>query len=88
MNEQRPTSKYSNKDLLPVTDHRRRMLDQAQQHTSGNLMFIPWSDIWTSVKLAKLRGHNAMVKAFYDMLFNEALFDDRGVWSSNVKKRN
>lgn len=88
MNERRPISKYANKDLLPVADHRRRMLGQATQAPNSNLTLIPWNDIWTSVKLAKLRGHNAMVKAFYDMLFSEALFDDRGAWSSNVKKRN
>ena len=82
------TTRYNNKDLRPVTDQRRRLLDSADQPAGANMRLIPWGDIWTSVKIAKLRGHTDMVKAFYDMLFNEALFDDRGAWSANVKRRN
>ncbi len=42
---------------------------------------IPWRDIWASLALAQLRGHTQMINVFYDTLFKEALFDDRGVWS-------
>ena len=42
---------------------------------------IPWKDIWGPLSLAKLRGHTQMIDVFYDTLFKEALFDDRGAWS-------
>ena len=46
---------------------------------------IPWRDIWGSFALAKLRGHTQMVDVFYDTLFKEALFDDRGAWSPVIR---
>jgi hypothetical protein len=47
---------------------------------------IPWSDIWTSLNLAKGRGNGLMISAFYDMLFRDAVFDDRGAWSLNIPR--
>ena len=46
---------------------------------------IPWRDIWGSLALAKLRGHTKMIDLFYDTLFKEALFDDRGAWSPLIR---
>ena len=46
---------------------------------------IPWRQIWASLALAQLRGHTQMIDVFYDTLFREALFDDRGVWSPLIR---
>ncbi len=54
------------------------------QFTSMKL--TPWKHIWASLAAAKLRGNGRMVQVFYDTLFNEAVFDDRGAWSLNVMK--
>jgi hypothetical protein len=54
------------------------------QFTSMKL--TPWDDIWTSLTIARLRGNVRMVEVFYDTLFEEAVFDDRGAWSLNIIK--
>lgn len=51
-----------------------------------DLKLIPWSDIWTSLKAAKCRGHGDMIGVFYDTLFKEATFDDKGAWSVRIRK--
>jgi hypothetical protein len=48
---------------------------------------IPWEDIWTSLRLARIRGNGEMIDVFYDTLFKEAVFDDDGAWSLEQKKR-
>jgi hypothetical protein len=48
------------------------------QFTSMKL--TPWDDIWTSLTSARLRGNGRMVEVFFDTLFKEAVFDDRGAW--------
>jgi hypothetical protein len=55
------------------------------QFTSMRL--TPWHDIWSSLTTAKLKGNGRMVEVFYDTLFKEAVFDDRGAWSLNIRKR-
>lgn len=52
-----------------------------------SMKLIPWSDIWTSLKVAKIRGNGEMIEMFYATLFKEALFDDRGAWALNIKNR-
>jgi len=52
------------------------------------LKLIPWSDIWSSLRVARVRGNGEMIEVFYDTLFREAIFDDRGAWSWNCDKRN
>ena len=47
---------------------------------------IPWEDIWTSLRVARVRGNGEMIEVFYDVLFKEAVFDDRGAWSWDLKK--
>ncbi len=54
------------------------------QFTSMKL--TPWGDLWASLAAARLRGNGRMVEVFYDTLFNEAVFDDRGAWSLNTIK--
>ena len=50
------------------------------------MKLIPWKDIWTSLHVAKIRGNGEMVEVFYDTLFKEAVFDDRGAWSLDIPK--
>jgi hypothetical protein len=52
------------------------------------LKLIPWSDIWSSLRVARVRGNGEMIEVFYNTLFREAIFDDRGAWSWNCDKRN
>ena len=54
------------------------------QFTSMKL--TPWKNIWDSLTSARLRGNGRMVEVFYDTLFNEAVFDDRGAWSLDIIK--
>ena len=51
------------------------------------LRLIPWSDIWSSLRVARVRGNGEMIEVFYDTLFREAIFDDRGAWSWTSDKR-
>jgi hypothetical protein len=55
-------------------------------HGEGNMKLIPWTDIWTSLKAAKCRGHGDMIEVFYDTLFKEATFDDKGAWSLRMRR--
>jgi len=50
------------------------------------MKLIPWKDIWTSLHVARIRGNGEMVEVFYDTLFKEAVFDDRGAWSLDIPK--
>jgi hypothetical protein len=45
------------------------------------MKLIPWSDVWKSLRTARYRGNGDMIQVFYETLFKEAVFDDRGVWS-------
>jgi hypothetical protein len=50
------------------------------------MKLIPWSDVWTSLKTARIRGNGEMIQVFYETLFKEALFDDRGAWSVEYRR--
>jgi hypothetical protein len=52
------------------------------------MKLIPWEDIWTSLRVARVRGNGEMIEVFYDTLFREAVFDDHGAWSLELKKGN
>ena len=52
------------------------------------MKLIPWRDIWASLTVAKIRGNGEMIEVFYDTLFKEAIFDDRGAWSIDLRKEN
>jgi hypothetical protein len=45
------------------------------------MKLIPWSDVWKSLRTARFRGNGEMIQVFYETLFKEAVFDDRGAWS-------
>ena len=49
------------------------------------MIVIPWRNIWGTLSLARLRGDTQMIDVFYDILFKEALFDDRGAWSPLIR---
>ena len=51
------------------------------------MKLIPWEDIWTSLRVAKIRGNGEMIEVFYDTLFKEAIFDDNGAWAFDIKHR-
>jgi len=51
------------------------------------MKLIPWQDIWTTLKVARIRGNGEMIEVFYDTLFKEAVFDDHGAWSLDVNNR-
>ena len=58
-------------------------------HPSGNgetMKLISWEEIWTSLRVARMRGNREMIDVFYDTLFKEAVFDDHGAWSSRQKR--
>jgi hypothetical protein len=52
------------------------------------MKLIPWEDIWTSLRIARVRGNRDMIEVFYDTLFREAVFDDHGAWSLDFKNGN
>jgi hypothetical protein len=53
-----------------------------------HMKLIPWEDIWTSLRVARIRGNGEMIEVFYDTLFKEAVFDDNGAWAMDLKTRN
>lgn len=53
----------------------------------GPIKLIPWEDIWTSLRAARIRGHGEMIEVFYETLFREAVFDDDGAWSQDRDRR-
>ena len=56
--------------------------DLAPQETAYvGMKLIPWGDVWKSLRTARFRGNGEMIEVFYDTLFKEAVFDDRGAWS-------
>ena len=55
--------------------------------TEKPMKLIPWQDIWTTLKVARIRGNGEMIEVFYDTLFKEAVFDDHGAWSLDLKDR-
>jgi hypothetical protein len=51
----------------------------------AHMKLIPWEDIWTSLRVATIRGNGEMIETFYDTLFKEAVFDDNGAWTIEIK---
>ena len=52
-----------------------------QETAYVGMKLIPWGDVWKSLRTARFRGNGEMIEVFYDTLFKEAVFDDRGAWS-------
>jgi len=52
----------------------------------AGMKLIPWRDVWTSLSIARVRGNGEMIEVFYETLFKEAVFDDRGAWSIEITK--
>ena len=77
------------REAATVTDdHTRNLSATAVSSKNGESMkLIPWEDIWTSLRVARVRGNGEMIDVFYDTLFKEAVFDDDGAWSLESKKR-
>ena len=64
-----------------------RVAMTALTKSGESMKLIPWEDIWTSLRVARIRGNGDMIDVFYDTLFREAIFDDDGAWAFNQKKR-
>lgn len=79
-NERNQQSLEYNRTLTQLEALRTRT-----QFTSMRL--TPWRDIWDSLTTARLQGNARMVEVFYDTLFEEAVFDDRGAWSLNIRNK-
>jgi hypothetical protein len=81
------TPDHSSRGLIVETDF-RGMTDPHENlaDSSESMRLIPWEDIWTSLRVARIRGNGDMIEVFYDTLFKEAVFDDRGAWSLDFKK--
>lgn len=47
---------------------------------------IPWEELWTLLRNARMRGHTPMIDSFYEALFREARFDDTGAWTPATKQ--
>ena len=56
-------------------------IDALQETVYVGMKLIPWGDVWKSLRTARFRGNGEMIEVFYDTLFKEAVFDDRGAWS-------
>lgn len=52
-----------------------------QETTYVGMKLIPWGEVWKSLRTARFCGNGEMIEVFYDTLFKEAVFDDRGAWS-------
>ena len=57
-----------------------------QDTTYAGMRLIPWGDVWKSLRTARYRGNGEMIEVFYDTLFKEAVFDDRGAWSLDRRR--
>ena len=69
------------------TEERSKPRNEAPNFTAErmHMKLIPWEDIWTSLRVARIRGNGEMIEVFYDTLFKEAVFDDNGAWAMEVK---
>ena len=72
------------------TDERSKSPNEAPNLTGDrmHMKLIPWEDIWTSLRVARIRGNGEMIEVFYDTLFREAVFDDNGAWAIEIKNKN
>lgn len=78
-----------NSSILSSVDE---LTQEASQNSNWStieqpMKLIPWQDIWTTLKVARIRGNGEMIEVFYDTLFKEAVFDDHGAWSLDLKNR-
>jgi hypothetical protein len=81
----------SDKNNRSAVRERNRSEDSARQVAPADALrqdaayvgmkLIPWGDVWKSLSTARFRGNGEMIEVFYDTLFKEAVFDDRGAWS-------
>ena len=72
------------------TEERSKSPNESPNLTGNRMQMklIPWEDIWTSLRVARIRGNGEMIEVFYDTLFKEAVFDDNGAWAIEIKNRN
>jgi hypothetical protein len=83
-------TRSSDKNIGPLTQPRKNHPEEKrfapadalrQEAAYVGMKLIPWGDVWKSLRTARFRGNGEMIEVFYDTLFKEAVFDDRGAWS-------
>jgi hypothetical protein len=85
-------ARSSDRNIGPQTIHRKNRPEESverfapadalrQEAAYVGMKLIPWGDVWKSLRTARFRGNGEMIEVFYDTLFKEAVFDDRGAWS-------
>ena len=84
----RSSERNSEPQITPRKNHREDFGDRLapadalrQDTVYAGMKLIPWGDVWKSLRTARFRGNGEMIQVFYDTLFKEAVFDDRGAWS-------
>jgi hypothetical protein len=88
----RSSDKSSQPKIIPFRSRKKDSTEailRAQRQTGTEYLgmkLIPWNDVWTSLKTARTRGNGEMIQVFYETLFREALFDDRGAWSVEYRR--
>ena len=70
---------------MAADNQSRNLSATALTRNDEAMKLIPWEDIWTSLRVAQVRGNCEMIDVFYDTLFKEAVFDDDGAWAFNQK---
>lgn len=81
--------KHADPASRPSVEYNRTLtqLEALRTRSEFNSMKLtPWNDIWTSLTAAALRGNGRMIEVFYETLFKEAVFDDRGAWCLDTRK--
>ena len=87
----RSSDKRNRSSISQFATRKHRPRESSERLSSTNLVqqeiaytgmkLIPWGDVWKFLRTARFRGHGEMIEVFYDTLFKEAVFDDRGAWS-------
>jgi hypothetical protein len=81
-------SKIAARKNRPEESSKRPVSTEAARQAPAyvGMKLIPWGEVWKSLRTARFRGNGEMIEVFYDTLFKEAVFDDRGAWS--LERRN
>ena len=66
--------------MVTITSIEARESRHRHGEIDREVRLIPWREIWSSLLLAKIRGHTGIVKLFFEVLLEESLFDDQGAW--------
>ena len=83
----RPSDKNNPSKVTPLRNRSKHSMqpvvpaDEQEEMAYLGMKLIPWSEVWTSLITARTSGNGQITQVFYETLFKEAIFDDRGAWS-------